>query len=182
MASIPLTQKLLTMEKSQIQPAVIKLTVNMCAILLHFTPEQEILFARRFAENYDMVDPVYSQWLEINHPRVHVEHQNSIEEDCQLEKFIQQVVNNQGDLVQVEITNDESTGAVEPTNHSELSHEAGTSNNCGTQLQSIQMNHHHQLLWYQARIQLLLRMAGPTQPQVPHPIQLLCLPQSMREN
>jgi len=33
-----------------------------------FIPEQEELFWRRFEENYDILDPVYLQWVKINHP------------------------------------------------------------------------------------------------------------------
>ena len=76
-----------------------------------FTPEQETLFARRFEEKYDLADPLYSQWLKINHPQ---ELQSTIEEDRQFENYIQEVVNNQGNLEQVEIIND--VVATEPAN------------------------------------------------------------------
>ena len=33
-----------------------------------FTPEQEIVFERRYEENYDLYDTEYVSWLEINHP------------------------------------------------------------------------------------------------------------------
>ena len=36
-----------------------------------FTPEQEALFNRRLEENYDIPDPVYLEWLKINHPEKH---------------------------------------------------------------------------------------------------------------
>ena len=84
-----------------------------------------------------MIGPLYSQWLEINHPE---EHQNSAEEDHRLEEFfIQQAMNNQEDLVQVEIINSESTNAMEPANlvdHSELSYKASTCSNCRVQFTS----------------------------------------------
>ena len=36
-----------------------------------FTSEQEALFSKRFDENYDIPDPVYLEWLKINHPEAH---------------------------------------------------------------------------------------------------------------
>ena len=33
-----------------------------------FSPEQELLFQKRFEENYNLPDPVYQQWLKINYP------------------------------------------------------------------------------------------------------------------
>ena len=36
-----------------------------------FTPEQEELFNRRYEEKYDIPDPIYFQWLKINHPESH---------------------------------------------------------------------------------------------------------------
>ena len=33
-----------------------------------FLPEQEHLFQKRFEEKYYLPDPVYLQWLRINHP------------------------------------------------------------------------------------------------------------------
>ena len=36
-----------------------------------FTSEQEALFSKRFEENYDIPDPVYLEWLTINHPKAH---------------------------------------------------------------------------------------------------------------
>ena len=36
--------------------------------MFEFTSDQEQLFQRRFVENYDLPDPVYQQWLKINHP------------------------------------------------------------------------------------------------------------------
>lgn len=86
-----------------------------------FTPEQETLFARRFEESYDLVDPLYSQWLEINHPQ---ELQNTIEEDHQFEEYIREVVNSQEDLTQVVINDDI---AVEPANLVDQSECAGSS-------------------------------------------------------
>ena len=38
-----------------------------------FTPEQEELFNRRYEENYDIPDPIYLEWLKINHPESHPE-------------------------------------------------------------------------------------------------------------
>ena len=36
-----------------------------------FTPEQEELFNRRYEEKYDLPDPIYFEWLKINHPESH---------------------------------------------------------------------------------------------------------------
>ena len=35
--------------------------------MAEFSPEQELLFQRRFEEKYDLPDPVYQQWLRINY-------------------------------------------------------------------------------------------------------------------
>ena len=35
--------------------------------MAEFSPEQELLFQRRFEEKYDLTDPVYQQWLRINY-------------------------------------------------------------------------------------------------------------------
>ena len=36
--------------------------------MVEFSPEQVLLFQKRFEEKYDVPDPVYQQWLKINHP------------------------------------------------------------------------------------------------------------------
>ena len=36
-----------------------------------FTSEQEALFSKRFDKNYDISDPVYLEWLKINHPEAY---------------------------------------------------------------------------------------------------------------
>ena len=36
-----------------------------------FTPEQEKLFNRRYEENYNTPDPIYFEWLMINHAESH---------------------------------------------------------------------------------------------------------------
>ena len=36
--------------------------------VVEFSPEQVLLFQKRFEEKYDVPDPVYQQWLKINHP------------------------------------------------------------------------------------------------------------------
>ena len=35
---------------------------------IHFSAEQEKKFQRRYEEGFNIADPVYLQWLEINHP------------------------------------------------------------------------------------------------------------------
>ena len=42
-----------------------------CSSEQQFTPEQEELFKRRYAEEYDIPDPLYLQWVKINHPEKH---------------------------------------------------------------------------------------------------------------
>ena len=34
-----------------------------------FSHEQELLYAKRFEEHYDVYDPSYETWLKINHPK-----------------------------------------------------------------------------------------------------------------
>ena len=36
--------------------------------MTEFSPEQELLFQRRYEEYYDIPDPVYQQWLKIKYP------------------------------------------------------------------------------------------------------------------
>ena len=43
--------------------------------MAEFSPEQELLFQKRFEENYDLPDPVYQQWLKINHPTAEVQNE-----------------------------------------------------------------------------------------------------------
>ena len=40
-----------------------------------FSPEQELLFQRRYEEKYDLPDPVYQQWLKIYHPTAKVQNE-----------------------------------------------------------------------------------------------------------
>ena len=40
-----------------------------------FSPEQELLFQRGYEEKYDLPDPVYQQWLKINHPTAKVQNE-----------------------------------------------------------------------------------------------------------
>ena len=42
-----------------------------CSSEQQFTPEQEELFKRRYEEEYDIPDPLYLQWVKINHPEKH---------------------------------------------------------------------------------------------------------------
>ena len=35
-----------------------------------FTPEEEVLYKRRYDEGYDLADPGYMAWLKINHPEL----------------------------------------------------------------------------------------------------------------
>ena len=37
---------------------------------LRFSAEEDILYARRFEEGYDLIDPKYEHWLSIHHPIV----------------------------------------------------------------------------------------------------------------
>ena len=37
-----------------------------------FSPENELLFRRRYEENYNVGDPEYIAWLRINHPEFNV--------------------------------------------------------------------------------------------------------------
>ena len=44
---------------------------------VEFSPEQVLLFQKRFKEQYDVPDPVYQQWLKINHPTTAAQVHNS---------------------------------------------------------------------------------------------------------
>ena len=44
---------------------------------VEFSPEQVLLFQKRFKEKYDVPDPVYQQWLKINHPMTATQVHNS---------------------------------------------------------------------------------------------------------
>ena len=39
-----------------------------------FTPEEEVLYKRRYDEGYDLADPGYMVWLKINHPELSSAH------------------------------------------------------------------------------------------------------------
>ena len=41
-----------------------------------FTPEEEVLYKRRYDEGYDLADPGYMAWLKINHPELYSAYRN----------------------------------------------------------------------------------------------------------
>ena len=42
--------------------------MHLILLIPNFSSSQETLFCKRYEEGYDLPDPVYRQWLAINHP------------------------------------------------------------------------------------------------------------------
>ena len=55
-----------------------------------FSSEQELLFQKRYKEQYDLPDPVYQQWLRINHPTAELAKEIETNEIDDLETSLQQ--------------------------------------------------------------------------------------------
>ena len=55
-----------------------------------FSSEQEQLFQKKYEEQYDLPDPVYQQWLRINHPTTELVKEIQINEIDSLETSLEQ--------------------------------------------------------------------------------------------
>ena len=55
-----------------------------------FSSEQEQLFQKRYEEQYDLLDPVYQQWLRINHPTAELVKEIQMNEIDNLETSLEQ--------------------------------------------------------------------------------------------